>query len=86
MVRKEELMEYESQVNRLLETVPCTACCQYNARKLDGGMIMDVLSVHPMMIVRGQLVENPYFVEPGEFMSQLKRRQPNGQTELDETS
>jgi hypothetical protein len=35
---------------------------------------MEVLSVHPVMIVRGQLVKNPYFVEPDEFLSKLKTR------------
>ncbi len=35
---------------------------------------MDVLSVHPMMIVRGQLMQNPYFIDPDEFMQRLKNR------------
>lgn len=35
---------------------------------------MDVLSVHPMMIVRGQLVNNPYYIEPEEFLKQLNNR------------
>ena len=35
---------------------------------------MDVLSVHPMMIVRGQIVKNPFYIEPEEFLSQLKTR------------
>ena len=35
---------------------------------------MDVLSVHPVMIVRGQLVKNPYYIEPDEFLKQLRDR------------
>jgi hypothetical protein len=35
---------------------------------------MDVLNVHPVMIVRGQLVKNPYFVEPAVFLEKLKAR------------
>lgn len=35
---------------------------------------MDVLSVHPVMIVRGQLVKNPYYIEPEIFLENLKSR------------
>ena len=35
---------------------------------------MDVLSVHPVMIVRGQLVQNPYYIEPDEFLKKLNAR------------
>lgn len=35
---------------------------------------MDVLNVHPVMIVRGQLVKNPYFIEPSVFLEKLKAR------------
>lgn len=35
---------------------------------------MDVLSVHPVMIVRGQLVKNPYYIEPSIFLEKLKAR------------
>ena len=35
---------------------------------------MDVLSVHPVMIVRGQLVKNPYYIEPTIFLEKLKAR------------
>ena len=29
-----------------------------------GATLMDLLTAHPMMIVRGQLMENPMYVEP----------------------
>ena len=35
---------------------------------------MDVLSVHPLMIVRGQLYKNPYYIEPGLFLEKLEAR------------
>lgn len=36
--------------------------------------MMDVLSVHPVMIVRGQLVKNPYYMDPAVFLEKLKER------------
>jgi len=53
----------------------CTACCQYDARRFSGELIMDVLSVHPAMIVRGQLVKNPFNIEPDVFLKEYRERQ-----------
>jgi MEDS: MEthanogen/methylotroph, DcmR Sensory domain len=63
------LLEYESRVSILLRDHPITAVCQYDARVFDGATIMDVLKVHPMMVVRGQVVHNPFFVPPEQFLS-----------------
>jgi hypothetical protein len=68
----DRLMEYEALVNDVLVTHPINAICQYDARRFDGAIIFDVLKVHPMMIVHGQVVKNPYYIRPQEF---LKSRQ-----------
>lgn len=58
------LFEYESKVNELLREHPVIAVCQYDARIFDGATIMDVLSVHPLMVVHGTVIQNPFFVAP----------------------
>jgi hypothetical protein len=68
------LMEYEARLNLLVAEYPHTVCCQYDARRFDGNTILDVLSVHPVMIVRGQLVKNPYYIDPAEFLSEYRTR------------
>jgi hypothetical protein len=72
------LMDYEARLTLLLEEFPYTACCQYDTRRFDGNTIMDVLSVHPMTIVRGQLVKNPFFVDPRRFLETQSRPQQSG--------
>lgn len=62
------LFEYESRVNRLLRDHPVTAVCQYDAHAFDGATIMDILSVHPMMVVRGAVILNPFYIPPEEFI------------------
>jgi hypothetical protein len=62
------LMEYESKVSLLLKRYPITAVCQYDARAFDGATIMDILKVHPYMIVRGSVVHNPFYITPEEFL------------------
>ncbi|PHR97211.1 MAG: hypothetical protein COA78_27895 [Blastopirellula sp.] len=68
------LMEYEARLNLLIAENPLTVCCQYDARRFDGKIIMDVLAVHPVMIVRGQLVQNPYYVGAETFLKEYQAR------------
>jgi hypothetical protein len=63
------LLEYESRVSLLLREHPVTAVCQYDARSFDGATLMDVLKVHPLMVVRGAVVHNPFFIPPEKFLA-----------------
>lgn len=65
----ERLLEYESKVSLLLKEFPINAVCQYDARLFDGSTILDILKVHPYMIVRGSVVHNPFFIQPEEFLA-----------------
>jgi hypothetical protein len=68
------LMEYEAQVNDVLLTHPVSAICQYDVNRFSGASILDVLKVHPMMIVHGQIVQNPFFMKPEDFLKDFKGR------------
>ena len=68
------LMEYEARLNGVVAGHPCTVCCQYDVRRFDGRIIMNVLAVHPVMIVRGRLVQNPYYVGPEVFLREYRAR------------
>jgi hypothetical protein len=58
----ERLMEYEARINKVVQTHPITAMCQYDANKFDGDLIFKALQVHPYMVMNAQLVKNPYYV------------------------
>jgi len=64
----DRLMEYEALVNEVLVTHPVSAICQYDANRFSGATILDVLKVHPMMVVHGQVVHNPYYMKPQDFL------------------
>jgi hypothetical protein len=71
-----DLLAYETKVNTVIKIPPrAAAICEYDARKFDGSTIMDILRVHPAMIVRGQIVKNPYFTPAEELLAQQKARQ-----------
>lgn len=63
------LLEYEAKVSLLQRERPITTVCQYDARLFDGATIMDVLKVHPLMVVRGEVVRNPFFLTPEEVLA-----------------
>lgn len=65
----ERLLEYECKVSLLAREYPITAICQYDANRFSGGTIMNILKVHPKMIVNGSVVLNPFFIEPEEFLA-----------------
>jgi hypothetical protein len=67
----ERLLEYESRVTILVRTHPVTAICQYDANRFDGKTIMEIIKVHPRMIVNGNVIQNPFFIEPEEYLKGL---------------
>jgi hypothetical protein len=67
----EHLMEYESLGDIVLKPNPITIICQYDARKFDGATILNCLKVHPYMIVKGQIVRNPYYMSHDEYMAEI---------------
>lgn len=66
----ERLLEYECRVSMLLRTHPVTSVCQYDANEFDGATIMEVLKVHPKMIVNGAIINNPFFIEPEKYLAE----------------
>lgn len=62
----DHLVEYESDINALVRTTPMTVLCQYDSEQFDGETLFRVISVHPLMIVRGQIMINPCYLEPEE--------------------
>ncbi|MBF0457423.1 MAG: MEDS domain-containing protein [Nitrospirae bacterium] len=66
----ENWFRYESLLNNLLVDYPLSGViCQYNASKYDGATLFEVLKVHPLMIVKDQIVYNPYYVPTDEYLA-----------------
>jgi hypothetical protein len=71
----DNLLEYEARLNTHEgRAVPSTGLCQYDARVFDGAVLHEILSVHPTMVVHGQVLRNPYFVEPEVFLAKRAAR------------
>ncbi len=68
----DRLIEYEVKVTQLLIDHPITAMCQYDANEFSGATIMEVLKVHPQMIVNGSVIHNPFYITPEEFLQTIQ--------------
>jgi len=61
----DRILECESRINALVEETPITVMCQYDLRRFDGAMMFEVMNVHPVMIVGGQILRNPFYQRQG---------------------
>ncbi len=68
-------LEYEALLNTVTATFPHTGMCQYDARLFDGAALFKVLQVHPLIIAQGQVVMNPYYIKPEEYLARLNSQE-----------
>jgi hypothetical protein len=67
-----ELVAFESRFNKFLPRYPQMYLCLYELARFGGSALADVLKVHPKIMLGGMLLNNPYYIEPDEFLATLK--------------
>jgi MEDS: MEthanogen/methylotroph, DcmR Sensory domain len=65
----EELVGYEAELNYFLPRYPQVILCLYDLERFDGEILVDILKTHPMVMVAGMVLDNPYYLEPDEFLA-----------------
>jgi hypothetical protein len=70
-----QIVEYESRVNKLFSRYEMVAICAYDLRQHKANVVMDILRTHPFVIVGGILQENPFYVPPEELVQELHERE-----------
>ena len=68
-----DLMGYESELNRIMSNFPQVNLCLYDLTRCSGDLIMDVLKTHPKALLGGMVIDNPYYLEPDEFLASRPR-------------
>lgn len=66
----EKLALYESALNRVMGGVPQVNVCLYDLTRCDGQLVMDVLKTHPKAMLGAMVIDNPFYIDPDEFLSQ----------------
>ncbi len=66
----ERLVEYESRLNHFFPDRKCYAVCQYDRRRFDAEMLLDILHTHPKVLFGREGFDNSemYFVPPELFL------------------
>lgn len=70
----DDLIEYEARLNLLTPKYSCSLVCMYDINRFSGRVLTDVLATHSYVIMNGKIYENPYYIEPLEFLPTLQRR------------
>ncbi|OPL08929.1 MAG: hypothetical protein AVO33_08440 [delta proteobacterium ML8_F1] len=64
----ELIVEYEWKLNeRLFATYPVSALCRYNIHQYSDEMISQVIQLHPLIIYKNVIHENPFYIPPEGF-------------------
>jgi hypothetical protein len=70
----QDLIEYESRLNHILPKYDDVVVCTYDLTRFGAGVVLDALRTHPMVIIGGILQENPFYMEPDEFLRESRGR------------
>jgi hypothetical protein len=69
-----DLIEFESRVNDVWRHHDDAVICVYDLAEFSGETVIDIIRTHPMTVIGGSLQQNPFFVPPEEFLSELLER------------
>lgn len=65
----EELVGYEARLNQFLPRYPQVILCLYALDSFSGEVLVDVLKTHPKVLIGGMVLDNPYYLDPTEFLA-----------------
>jgi hypothetical protein len=69
----EEFFMYEAELNRFLPRYPQVVVCLYAIDRCRGDVLVDILKTHPKVLLGPMILENPYYLDPGEFLASRRR-------------
>lgn len=67
----ESLVACEAELNRLPALGRCVVLCAYHLEDFDPSLLLDVLRTHPVVIMGKEVLDNVYYVHPGEFLRNM---------------
>ncbi|MGB9079041.1 MAG: MEDS domain-containing protein [Terracidiphilus sp.] len=71
--RVDDVIEFESRVNKVWEHHDDAVICTYHLAKFGGDAVIDIMRTHPLVIIGGTLHQNPFFVPPEQFVRERGR-------------
>jgi hypothetical protein len=65
----DQLVAYESELNRFIPRYPQVILCLYEIERFSGELILDMLKTHPKVLLGAMVFDNPYYIKPDEFLA-----------------
>ena len=69
-----DIVEYEARANKIVPKYPAICVCTYDLNKFSAPVVMDIMRTHPQVIIGGILQDNPFYVPPEDFLTELAHR------------
>ena len=63
------LIEYEAKLNTFFPGSQCLGLCQYDRRRVDPAVLLEVLATHPTAVVGTAVYDNLYYLPPQELLA-----------------
>jgi hypothetical protein len=63
-----EFFRYEARLTEFITSFPQVILCLYDLQRFGAEVLMDALRTHPMVVVDGMVHDNPYCIDPSEFL------------------
>jgi len=64
-----EFVTYESKYNKISRQQPHVTICMYDLNVFGAKLLITILKTHPQVLVGNVVHENPYYMEPEEFLA-----------------
>ena len=68
----DDVIEFETRVNYVVPKYDDIVICSYDLSKFGARTVVYALRTHPVVIIGGLLQENPFYVEPGQLLRELR--------------
>ena len=72
------LLEFEARVNHIWPSSADTIICTYDLARYGADTVIDVFRTHPVVIIGDILQRNPFFVQPDDFLREVRERRLGG--------
>lgn len=66
----EKIINYEKQIDKkLFKKYPIKALCRYNMQVFDKSLVKNLIEIHPYLVWKSKLYDNPYYINLDSFNS-----------------
>jgi len=72
----DDMIEFEARVNYVVPKYEDPVICAYDLSRFGASTVMYALRTHPVVIIGGLLQENPFYVDPDDFLREIREQRP----------